>query len=231
VLETGLPRTDFLLDDDRDRLAEEVKRRLGVAGRRIVLYAPTYRDQLDYRSGFRLNQLRDMPAYRTELLDRGGYRLAELLDLGALGRALGDDHVLLFRKHPRVLDVLPASAESFVRDVSDYPDVTGLLAAADILVTDYSSLIFDFASTRRPIILFTPDLERYRDEIRGFSIDLENVAPGPLLRTTAEVVDALRDPEDVVAAYRERYDRFVESFCSLQDGRAAGRVVDRVFHR
>jgi CDP-glycerol glycerophosphotransferase len=229
VLETGLPRTDFLVGPDRNGLAEEARHRLGVAGKRVVLYAPTYRDQLDYRSGFRLNQLRDLPTYRTDLLNRDGYRLAELLDLGALSRALGEDDVLLFRKHPRVVDVLPSSVQEFVRDVSDFPDVTALLLAADVLVTDYSSLLFDFASTRKPIVLFTPDLETYRDEIRGLSLDLEAVAPGPLLRTTAEVAEALRDTESLAATYRERYERFVESYCSLSDGQAASRVVERVF--
>jgi CDP-glycerol glycerophosphotransferase len=209
VIEAGLPRTDTLLRSDRERLADEVKRRLGLpTGKRVVLYAPTYRDHL---------------------ADDGGYRLGPLLDLDALHSALAADHVVLFRKHRLVNRALPAGAGRFVLDVSEYPDSMELLLVADVLVTDYSSAIFDFASTGRPMVFFTPDLEAYRDEIRGFSIDFESVAPGPLLRTTEEVVDALLQEEAVRAEFAERYERFLATYCALNDGRAASRVVDRVF--
>jgi CDP-glycerol glycerophosphotransferase len=99
----------------------------------------------------------------------------------------------------------------------------------DVLVTDYSSAIFDFAATRRPMVFFVPDLETYRDEVRGFSIDFEAEVPGPLLRTTGDVVDALRQPDQLAADYRERYEAFVAKYCTLADGQASSRVVDRVF--
>jgi CDP-glycerol glycerophosphotransferase len=89
--------------------------------------------------------------------------------------------------------------------------------------------MFDFARTGRPMIFFTPDLEVYRDEIRGFSIDFEADAPGPLLRTTADVIDALRDPGAFAAAYRDRYEGFVASYCPLSDGGASSRVVEHLF--
>jgi CDP-glycerol glycerophosphotransferase len=146
-----------------------------------------------------------------------------------VANALPEDTVLLFRKHHRVLDRLPADAASFALDVSEYPDAMDLLLIADMLVTDYSSLVFDFASTGRPIIFFTPTLDEYRDEVRGFALDFEAVAPGPFLRTTEELVGALQDAEGVSAAFRERYDAFVETYCGLNDGRAAERVVDRLF--
>jgi CDP-glycerol glycerophosphotransferase len=229
VIETGLPRTDLLLRPDRDRLAEAAKSRLGLAGKRVVLYAPTYRDHLDYRAGPRLGQLRDSPTYRANLAPHDGYRLGQLLDVAALQRALGNDDVLMFRKHRRVVDALPADAEPFVFDVSSFPDANELLLAADVLVTDYSSAVFDFASTGRPIVFFTPDLEAYRDDIRGFSIDFESEAPGPLLRTTDEVIAALRDVDAVRAAFGNRYESFVRSYCTLDDGQASSRVVGRIF--
>jgi CDP-glycerol glycerophosphotransferase len=209
LIETGLPRTDLFLRPYRDRLAEDVRRRLGLpTGKRVVLYAPTYRDQLAVRDG---------------------YRLGPLLNLAALGAALGDDHSLLFRKHRLSVGTLPADADGCVLDVSEYPDANELLLAADTLVTDYSSLTFDFATTRRPIIFFTPDLEEYRDEIRGFSLDFEAEAPGPLLRTTEEVIDALRGADTLHEEYRERYETFLERYCPLSDGHASSRVVERVF--
>jgi CDP-glycerol glycerophosphotransferase len=209
VVETGLPRTDILVGPDRERLAESVKRRLGLpADKRVVLYAPTYRDHLRIRDG---------------------YRFGPLLDLRALSSALRGDHVLLVRKHRLTVGGLPAEADGVVLDVSAFPDATELLLAVDVLVTDYSSAIFDFAVTRRPIVFFTPDLESYRDEIRGFSIDFEADAPGPLLKTTEEVLEALRQPETIAAEFRERYDAFVSKYCPLADGGVASRLVERLF--
>jgi CDP-glycerol glycerophosphotransferase len=227
IVETGLPRTDLLHRDGEH--AAELRRRLGLADKRVILYAPTYRDDLDYGVGRRGTDPRTLPTYRVDSGRRDGYRLGRLLDVGALRAALGKDDVVLFRKHPLILDALPAEAEACVVDVSAFPDTTDLLLVADVLVTDYSSLLFDFASTGRPIVLFTPDFENYRDEIRGFSLDFEAIAPGPLLRTTEEVISALRDPAALREGFRERYESFVVSFCPLADGKAAARVVDRIF--
>jgi CDP-glycerol glycerophosphotransferase len=229
AIETGLPRTDLLLAPDRAARAEDVKRRLGVDGKRVILYAPTYRDDLEYRPGSRISPLRDLPTHRAAVARLAGYRLGQLLDLEALASALGEDDVVVFRKHRRVVETLPPEAESLVLDASDYPDGGELLLAADVLVTDYSSLAFDFAATGRPLLFFTPDLEAYRDALRGFSIDFESEAPGPLLRTTDEVADALRDIPAVVSESRARYEAFVASYCGLADGQASARVVDRVF--
>jgi CDP-glycerol glycerophosphotransferase len=98
----------------------------------------------------------------------------------------------------------------------------------DVLVTDYWSAVYDFASLDRPLLFFTPDLEAYRDEIRGFAVDFEADAPGPLLRTTDELVDALRDPEAVAERFRPRREAFVAAYCPLADGRASARLVDGI---
>ena len=101
--------------------------------------------------------------------------------------------------------------------------------AADVLVTDYSSAMFDFAVTGRPILFFTYDLDDYRDRSRGFYFDFTPVAPGPLLSTTQEVLDALRDLAAVSERCAEPYAAFRERFCHLEDGRASDRVLDRLF--
>jgi CDP-glycerol glycerophosphotransferase len=123
---------------------------------------------------------------------------------------------------------VPATADGFVRDVSSYPDATTLLLAADVLVTDYSSLMVDFANTGRPMLFYTYDLEAYENEIRGFSLDFEATVPGPLLRTTDELGEALRGLDAVRADYAERYAQFRATFCEFDDGGAAARVVDRL---
>jgi CDP-glycerol glycerophosphotransferase len=92
-------------------------------------------------------------------------------------------------------------------------------------------MMFDFANTGRPMLFFTYDLETYRDQVRGFYFDFAAKAPGPLLRTTDELAAALSDVDGLRAEYADRYREFVSTFCELDDGLAAARVVDRVFLR
>lgn len=115
----------------------------------------------------------------------------------------------------------------FVRDVSAHPDVHELYLVADILVTDYSSAMVDFAVTGRPILFYTYDLDRWP----GLYIDFEADAPGPLLFTTDDVVEAIRDVDEVAAKYAGMYDDFLAKHCPLDDGQATRRVVDHVFDR
>ncbi|MFI7338543.1 CDP-glycerol glycerophosphotransferase family protein [Streptomyces sp. NPDC050085] len=205
VLASGYPRNDVLHAPDRDKLAASVRETLGIPdGKRVILYAPTWRENQPRRSG--------------------RYGLDLQLDLAAAEAALGDDHVLLVRRHYLVGGAVPVS--DFVRDVSRHPDAAELLLIADVLVTDYSSMMFDFAQTGRPMLFHTYDLDHYRDTLRGFYFDFAAKAPGPLLRTSDEVIAALLDPDAAVAGHREAYARFREAFCDLDDGTAAARTAD-----
>ncbi|MFE2295312.1 CDP-glycerol glycerophosphotransferase family protein [Streptomyces sp. NPDC059452] len=207
VLECGYPRNDLLYAPDRAKVATAVRERLAIPeGRRVVLYAPTWRE--------------DRPR------QGGRYGLDLQLDLDQAREALGEDHVLLVRRHYLVGGSVPDT--DFVRDVSRHPDVAELLLISDVLVTDYSSIMFDFAQTGRPMLFHTYDLAHYRDTLRGFCFDFEHRAPGPLIPESRGVVDALRDPEAAVAGHREAYERFREAFCDLDDGSAAVQVVDRM---
>ena len=150
------------------------------------------------------------------------------LDLERMYRRFKDDAVLLIRGHQLVASTVDTSMfGGFARNVSHYPDISDLYLAADVLVTDYSSVMFDFVNTGRPMLFFTHDLEAYRDDLRGFYLDFEAEAPGPLLTHTTEVLDALGDLDRVAAAHAGRYEAFREKFASLEDGRAAARFVDQ----
>ncbi|GAA1466037.1 CDP-glycerol glycerophosphotransferase family protein [Nocardiopsis exhalans] len=210
VLETGYPRNDIFFAPDREAIAERTRRLLGLPeGKKVVLYAPTWRDDKYYT--------------------RGKHKLDLHLDLRRMYEKLGDDHVLLVRRHPRVVDSVPIVGEDFVYDVSLYPEIQELFLITDVLVTDYSSMMFDFANTGRPMLFFTYDLESYRDNLRGFYFDFEETAPGPLLTRSDDVIGALLDIDEVAEKSSASYRSFVDQFCPLDDGRASARVVDRVF--
>jgi CDP-glycerol glycerophosphotransferase len=210
IHETGYPRNDLLSSPDRFAAGAAVRAELGVpADRTVVLYAPTWRDDLVFGT--------DGPDFTMHL------------DLADFAARLGDDHVLLLRMHSLVAGRLALPPGVPVVDVSGYRDVRDLYLAADLLVTDYSSTMFDFAVTGRPILLFTYDLDRYRDEVRGFYFDLADAAPGPLLHTSAELVGAIRDVADVAREHEDRYAAFRRTFCHLEDGHATDRVLRRFF--
>lgn len=225
ALETGLPRTDLLFGAAAEARRAELRRELGLTDNRVILYAPTYRDDLDYAVGYRPRLARDDRTYRSDISHLHGYRMSEPLDLGTLAAGLGDGHAFLFYRHPRIADATPATVAAVARDVSSHPDGLELLLAADVLVTDYSSWLFDFAAMGRPVVLFAPDLERYRDEIRGLHVDLEAEGPGPVARTVEELLAALVDSD----ASDARRKAFVNRYCPLADGRASARLVERVF--
>ncbi|MFJ8044728.1 CDP-glycerol glycerophosphotransferase family protein [Kitasatospora sp. NPDC096147] len=210
LLESGYPRNDVLAAG-ADPAA--VRRRLGIPdGKRVVLYAPTWREDQQRANG-------------------DGFHLGLRLDPDAARAALGEDHVLLVRPHAHVLEPLPGAGDGFLYDVGDYPDPQDLLLAADVLVTDYSSIMFDFAVTGRPMVFFTYDLEHYRDTLRGFYFDLEREAPGPLLPTSEQVVAELRalaDGRGPTERQTQAYERFRAVHCGLDDGGAAARVADRM---
>jgi CDP-glycerol glycerophosphotransferase len=202
ILESGYPRNDLLVAGDRDVVAAEIRRRVGVPeGKRVILYAPTYRDW-DRRNA------------------------AVKLDVAEAKRALGDDCVMLVRGHP--MQAFPHVPLQFAIDVTTYPDMAELLLITDVLVTDYSSSMFDFVATGRPVVLFTPDLEKYRSS-RGLYLDLEAQRPGPRLTTSAEVIEVLRNIDTVSAKLADRYAAFVRTYAPHDNGKATIRLVDHVF--
>ncbi|MEU9667290.1 CDP-glycerol glycerophosphotransferase family protein [Streptomyces bobili] len=209
ILESGYPRNDVLLAPKSNERARTVRERIGLPDdKKVVLYAPTWRDDQFYQAG--------------------NYKFDMRLDVERAAAALGDDHVLLVRKHSNIVDAVPGAGDGFVWDVSSYPDIAELFLITDVLVTDYSSLMFDFANTGRPMLFFTYDLEYYRDQLRGFYFDFEKRAPGPLIQDSDELIQALRDIDAISARYTDTYQEFQDVFCDLDDGHASERVIRRM---
>jgi CDP-glycerol glycerophosphotransferase len=211
ICESGYPRNDVLRSGESEKIADQARARLGIPpGKRVVLYAPTWRDDQYYASG--------------------RYRFDFRLDLEQAWRELGDDTVILLRGHHHMADdVPPGTRPGFVLNVTGYPSMAELCLVSDVLITDYSSVMFDFAPTGKPMLFFTYDLEAYRDRLRGFYFDFEAEAPGPLLATSAEVVAAIGDLEALTSKYAGAYRAFATRFCPLDDGKAAARACDAIF--
>lgn len=191
----GYPRNDVLVTGD----GTAVRQALGIgADERVVLYAPTWRDDRE--------------------------QIVEFVDPAELAARV--DAVVLVRGHSRTLKPGRDAEGPRVIDVTGYPDTAELLLAADALVTDYSSVMFDFSVTGKPMFFLVPDLEHYRGELRGFYFDLAAHAPGPLVRGMDELVTALTTADP--AEHAERYAAWRARFNARDDGHAAERVVTRI---
>ena len=171
-----------------------------------MLYAPTFRDS------------------RRIMRSPQGLRL----NLTQMAELVGDRCYLLVRAHYLDRGNVAARYSNFARDVSDHQDMTDLLLVADALITDYSSVMFDYALLRRPMLFYAYDLDLYT-QTRGNYFDLLADAPGPVVRTEEEVVAWLADPDAAHARHTERLERFLERFCTFETGRAAEQVVEQVF--
>ena len=211
MLETGYPRNDLLSLPNRDAIALELKKKLGIPlDKKTILYAPTWRDD--------------------EYYGNGKYKFKLKLDLDLLKQQLGDEYVVLLRTHHYIADALDVTGlEEFAYNLSKYDDITEIYLISDICITDYSSVFFDYANLKRPMLFYTYDLDKYRDVLRGFYIDMETELPGPLVYTTEEVIDKIKNLNSLNQEYQQRYEQFYERFCSWEDGNAAMRVVEAVF--
>jgi CDP-glycerol glycerophosphotransferase len=195
----GYPRNDVLIDGD----AVAVRRSLGIPDdTTVLLYAPTWRD------------------------DRPGH--IDHLDVARFADMLGDNYLTLIRGHSRTLSPGADIQGNRVLDVTSYPDISQLFLAADALITDYSSVMFDFSVTGKPIYFFAPDLAHYRAQLRGFYFDLDRVAPGPLVQDPTELAELVRDRERVRADYSDRYAAWQKRFNPRDDGNAGRRIVERL---
>ncbi|GAA4237776.1 hypothetical protein GCM10022254_50970 [Actinomadura meridiana] len=210
LLTAGYPRNDPLVngvDGDPELAAEvaELRDALGLHdGRRAVLYAPTFATG---RAGRLVRTLR--PPIAPDVF----------------ARELGGELMLLVRPHYLCRADVPAGAGTVMRDVGDVPDVTPLLLLADALVTDHSSIMFDFALLDRPIVLHLPD---GRDRTTGY-FDLDRHTPGPITRTEDELVAALASLDAAAAVHASRRRAFAARFGEHDRGTAARTVANRLF--
>lgn len=207
LLRVGYPRNDELVAARKAAERPPLAAELGIpSDKKVLLYAPTFR--------------------------RHGQRRFELpFDVERFAEEFGDRYVLLVRAHYLNHVVLPPSVRGRVIDVSDHHDVTPLLALADALITDYSSVMFDYALLDRPMLFFPYDYEEYVHQGRGTYFDLLERAPGPVVRTEDELTSLLEASslEEQTAKYAAERERFVADFGEHDKGTAAQQIVRKFF--
>ena len=205
VIPTGLPRIDTFLDPAQARLSIEAFRARNpeLDGKRLILFAPTFRGQ----------------GTRTAHYDFARLDLAKLYDV------CGDDTVILFHLHHFVSAriEIPPELSDRLYDVSDYSDTHGLLHCADVLITDYSSIVYEYSLLDRPMLFFAYDADVYQ-AARGFHHSFEDTAPGKICRTVDDLVTAIRNDD-----YETwKIERFRRDNVDVLDGGAADRVIDEL---
>lgn len=199
---TGISRTDVFFDkgfvgDAVRKVREAVP---AAEGRKVILYAPTFRGDVTHA------------------------KAPDRLDIRYLMDRLGDRYVLLIKHHPFIKERpgIPAECSSFAYDITEKLEIDDLLCAADVCISDYSSLVFEYALFRRPMIFFAYDLELYNDW-RGFYYDYEELTPGPVVDTTERVAECIEQIESGFDS--AAVERFVDKFMSSCDGHATDRIL------
>lgn len=198
ILECGTPRNDIFFEEIPGLEARIRKELYLPDGKKILLYAPTYR-------------------YEAEDLQ---YQLDFTSLLHCLNQRFGGEWVILMRFHPSTQYVAPENTI----DVSAYPEMQYLLYISDILLTDYSSCMWDMSMTKKPIFLYAPDIDDY-DKERGFYIDM-NQLPFPLCKTQDALEKAILDFE--IAPYQEAVEKYHEAMGNFETGHATETVCRRI---
>ncbi len=211
IWELGYPRNDILSlsQEQKSAIISKVCSTLHIpAGKRIIMYAPTFRDNDTLNAK---------------------YNHTFPFDLNDFADSLGEDTILILRLHYLVsLTVGKDIRSKNIVDASNYPDISELYLTADMLITDYSSVMFDYAITGKPMAFYMYDLSNYRDTLRGFYFDLSEL-PGPMTQDYAQMLQYAKQPESFQTKYADKYRQFQEKFNYLDDGKAAERTVNKLF--
>ncbi len=208
MLEIGYPRNDVLFAKNNDADITELKKKLGLPlDKKIILYAPTWRDN--------------------EYYGKGNYKFNPPLDFHELQKKLSEEYAMIVKYHYLVMDQVDWTPyEGFVYSCDLSFDIAELYLVSDMMITDYSSVMFDYSLLKRPMLFYCYDLEQYKDTLRGFYFDFLAEAPGPVTLTTGELIEAILeyDPQQ----YSDKQDAFYNKFNHADDGKASKRIVELI---
>ncbi|MGB9979568.1 CDP-glycerol glycerophosphotransferase family protein [Methanobacterium sp.] len=208
VLNVGYPANDIFYSKDLDTKILQIKSNLGLNDdKKIILYAPTFRDIV-----------RDSEGNHCFDLD---------IDLDFLHDKFNGEYIILLRLHYLISNSLNIdnNLKDFVLDVSNYDDIHELCLISDVLITDYSSVFFDFAHTKKPILFFMPDFGAYKST-RGLYLDIREDLPGPLLFDMNDLINGIENINEIQNKFQKSYANFYNKYCNLGHGDASEKVVN-----
>ncbi|NLJ96834.1 MAG: CDP-glycerol glycerophosphotransferase family protein [Clostridiales bacterium] len=208
ILEIGYPRNDVLFHDNNEDKIRRIKEMLGIdLDKKVILYAPTWRDN--------------------EFYGNGKYKFNPGLDFSLLMEQLKDDTVVIVKYHYLVMDQIDWTPyKGFIYSYDMTYDISLLYLISDMLITDYSSVMFDYSILKRPILFYCYDLNEYKDTLRGFYFDFIEEAPGPIIKSTQNLIDAIKEYDHSV--YKEKYDAFISKYNHADDGKASKKIVELI---
>lgn len=211
ILEIGYPRNDVLFLAD-EKKSEEIKKRLNLPlDKKVILYAPTWRDDTYNSKGY---------LYKPEA------------DFKKWKERLSEEWVLIYKPHYLIVnDINKEELGDFIYIASNEEDINDLYIVSDLLVTDYSSVFFDYGVLKRPILFYMYDLEDYKENLRGFYLDVFKDLPGPIIKEEDKLLQIIYNTTEIHDDFIDRYKEFYNRFCGLEDGNSSKRLVDRVFNR
>ncbi|QQZ10069.1 glycosyltransferase [Heyndrickxia vini] len=202
IAETGYPRVDLVLEDSINR-----KKQLGCKeNKKIILYAPTWRGEVGNVSD-EINKI--------------------IHDIKVLEKSLSEQYTILLKVHSLMQNHLKNS-HKHISVVPEHVDSNELLSIVDLLITDYSSIFFDFIITKKPIIFYAYDQNQYKKD-RGFYLDIEEM-PGPICTSIFDVIDEVSNAQHYQDVYKEKLDFCQKTFLPLEDGQSTSRVIDAIFY-
>ena len=206
ILEIGYPRNDLLVRE-KENISTR-KKKLGLPqDKNVILYAPTWRDDQYY--------------------GESSYKFATTMDFDKMLQELSDEYVMIVKYHYIMNDRIDWSPyKGFIYQFNETEDIAYLYLAADYLITDYSSVMFDYSILERPMFFYAYDLENYRENLRGFYFDYFAYIPGPVSGTTEELLEHIKNYNS--EEWKERYTNFRNKFNAKDIGTAAAKVVSLI---
>lgn len=209
IIEEGYPRNDSLFNRGKKDI-DKIKDKLGIPkDKKVICYLPTFRDN-QHTSGV-------------------GYTYNLAIDFDSLKKRFGKDYVILFKPHYFIANKIDLSKyKNFVYNVANYDEINDIYLASDLLITDYSSVFFDYANLNRPVMFYMYDFDDYKNNLRDFYISLDEL-PGPIAKTQKELEDYIVNIDKSISKYKKTYDKFNDKYNYLDDGNASERVIRVIF--
>lgn len=205
ILEIGYPRNDILFKNNTKDYILSVKKILDIPlNKKVILYAPTWRDN--------------------EYYEKGKYKFIVKIDFNQLRRELEDEYIFIVKYHYLVNDQVDWERyKGFIYNFDNSYDIADLYLISDAMITDYSSVMFDYSILKRPIFFYAYDLDDYKENLRGFYFDFIGEVPGPISKTTSELIHDIKNYN--IKDYEEKFVKFIENYNLLDDGTASWKVV------